>query len=256
MSNDEVTLPRSTTGEDTIGLDRRAVLGAIGATALFSSTPGSAKPPRHKRARALPGPGDPEWIYNPKKDASPYNYIPYCMYLYYVGSPLGPGGPSVRHYYRASDEAIDDSSLKKFITDLANDALLPSTSYIGSDWKYIYWNRVSYITILIDRPNLLLTKGNGLTFVHTHGGHKNHTFFDAKDFNDIDVGGNQRTAVCFINHLKQDDTGVWPLANEHQYFRFEINFGSKFLYPDSGGTNMGPPVPPPAQKSRYPTVLP
>jgi hypothetical protein len=247
MQRKTAIMPAHSTDRAPAQLDRRTVLGAIGTSTLLGGAPLLAAPARREVARPPSGPADPEWIYHPKKANSPYDLTPYCMYFYYDGVPATSGGPRIRHYYHQSDDPIEDGQLKDLITSLAKEARLPSTPFIGSDWLYMYWNRICYIAILVDRPSFLLKKKNALRFTRKNGGHVNHTFFDAQDF-DIDLGTDKRTAVCFINHMKKDQSGAL-LIQGHQYFNFEFPVGSKYLlYADSGGTNMGPPVPPPNQR--------
>jgi hypothetical protein len=91
---------------------------------------------------------------------------------------------------------------------------------------------------------------------------ENHTFFDALDVpvtmpirnpRPGEAIEDERSAVVFINHLKADDIGNDLGAGAGQFFQFKMFFSVKFadgtdgmtVVLDPGGTNMGPPLPPP-----------
>jgi hypothetical protein len=146
------------------------------------------------------------------------------------------------------------------------------------NFENIEWNRKSYVAIFIDEANWKFHKfphqdsavvfitepKNGVT------GTENHAFFDAMDFeitmpiNDPNAPVAQfdeRSAIVFINHMKRDERGtdlghgLPPGETEEQFFQFKLFLDVAFatgsgvpmtVILDPGGTNMGPPVPPPA----------
>jgi hypothetical protein len=149
----------------------------------------------------------------------------------------------------------------------------------GGNFEDIKWDRKSYVAIFVDEANwqfhqapnenpavVFLTElKNGKT------GAPNHSFFDAMDFKirmpirRPKPGGptsDLRSAIVFINHMKKDEKGTdigknedgTDAGEEQQFFQFEmfldVAFASGKSAPmtvifDPGGTNMGPPVPPP-----------
>lgn len=177
----------------------------------------------------------------------------------------------------------DEAALKAIITRLAVNARPlgnpprtrdPARDPIGH-FTQVEWTHKSYIVFFIDEVNWRCHErlnGDAVIFIEKAGSQDwkpNWTFFDALQF-DIDMpkrtgGTDQRTAIAFINHMKADDAGrdigedaagnplpgPWPM--ERQKFQFliclEVLFdnGSSHMTVilDPGGTNLGPPVPPP-----------
>jgi hypothetical protein len=195
---------------------------------------------------------------------------------------MGDQGPiEARHYYYSHGEKkLRFRSVKRIIRELGlnarSDKETPHSGVPpihGTAFQDIYWRRKSYLVILIDYKNGAkkwgLEKLNALTFIPdtTLGYEENHSFFDGRDY-EVDLsdrkdGSEMRAAICCINHLTKNDQGD-DLSYENnklgtQGFKLHINFDPPFvetskahgrsdvviMYPDSGGTNMGPPVPPP-----------
>jgi hypothetical protein len=102
---------------------------------------------------------------------------------------------------------------------------------------------------LIDRNgNEYFIPGNAVTFEDLGGVEKNHSFFDGWDLT-VDTsqgwdGSRFASAVVFVNHMTKDQSGQ-ELDASAQHFPFKLHTNRHPLYPDSGGTNMGPPIGPP-----------
>jgi hypothetical protein len=180
---------------------------------------------------------------------------PRTVYYYHLTPVPGPDEFDVKAYYYERESRI--GSIKNVIRKLAlnaraDDAVPP---LCGDSVTSFPWRRKSYIVFLIDSPVLRLVPGDAIQFYTVGGSPENHTFFDAEDFDDIDLatpddpGAPTVSAVCFINHMKRAADGIDLDVGEMQHFHFRLNYGprarGRSRFPDSGGTNMGPPVPPP-----------
>jgi hypothetical protein len=215
-------------------------------------------------ANAVPITND-ESVYRQRKDAPPFNDVPATIYFYYVGAET-PGGPlEVKHYFyiHGRDLIYDigpDSDLEERVRALALNARNNGNNppQCGADWEYIVWNHKSYFVILLDDPNIQFEPRNALKFKIDVGGAPNHSFFDGRNL-DVPlpnrVGGGMRSfsAFCCINHMKRNDDGA-DLGDNPEYFNFVLNTQpppdgsatrSMLDDPGTGGTNMGPPAPPP-----------
>ncbi|HYI63463.1 MAG TPA: hypothetical protein VEW71_01110 [Allosphingosinicella sp.] len=149
---------------------------------------------------------------------------------------------------------------------------------IGTDFQNVKWCRKSYLAFFIDEASWTLRSTNGVRFpIDKDGvpGTPNHSFYDAlplpltMPIRRPLPGGpytDERSALVCINHMKADVAGrdigrdangnplpgPWP--TEQQLFHFEMVFDVLFengtrgmmVILDPDGTNMGPPVPPPA----------
>lgn len=215
---------------------------------------------------ANPPPPADEDVKLPKKGTFNFGALPRCMYFYYIGPYLlgepgydasNPRKRKIRHYYHADrDVKIDYDATEQLIIELTHNARKPELNQIpppdGADLKYLVWTRKSYIAFVVDEPDVDFDYDNPIIFNKDVDGkgERNHTFFDGWSKpvyipNENGVGGVSRPVVCFINHMKR--RGGSDLDYEGQYFHFVLGDGGIWIrqYPDSGGTNMGPPVPPP-----------
>lgn len=186
-----------------------------------------------------------------------FRKIPYCIYFYYIGPARdGTDDHYVRHYYKEREfEPIRYEEIEEIIRDLALNARRPEGEQNpqpnGSNLDNLKWYRKSYLAFIIDRTDEYLSLDNPLIVDQKYTGKKNYSFFDgwAKEV-DLSPGRNgsqMRTATCFINHMKTNWQGS-DLGDAEDYIPSKLNIlrqrGDKY-YPDSGGTNMGPPMPPP-----------
>jgi hypothetical protein len=161
----------------------------------------------------------------------------------------------IRHYFHEDlGKQIEKSELADIVTALSTNAKKDENDQIpppdGSGLNFIVWRKKSYIVFVVDDPAVVLSKKAAFNIGSSVGGTPNHSFFDAWDMPDIDLseqgdGSRMASAVCCINHMKANDAGD-DLGSTAQRFRFRLHPDPRHpLYPDSGGTNMGPPVPPP-----------
>jgi hypothetical protein len=198
-----------------------------------------------------------------------YTKIPCCIYFYYIAF-TADGCPDIRHYTHDNGTAgIEPFEIRSFIMSLARNARRkgPSPEMDGRDFRDITWVRKSYVVVFMDSPYWTLFKRTngkgGVVFNTLRGSTDNHSFFDGDDLQ-IDMSPAQdgttdmRSAIYFINHLTKDDIGTDLTYDANgqpatEDFVFDVFFdvkgesgGSTCFVIDPDGTNMGPPVPPPA----------
>ncbi|MEA3030213.1 MAG: hypothetical protein QOG13_1538 [Sphingomonadales bacterium] len=210
-----------------------------------------------------------------------FDKLPHCIFFYYV-RVNGNGTLEISHYFYENfdEEGVslpiprDEATLNGLMKTLALNARPTGSGNPpanGSNFRNIVWNRKSYIGIFIDEGNWALHKfanqDPGVLFITDpkdgKAGLENHTFFDAMDL-DITMPifrpksgaptEDQRSAIVFMNHMKADEAGNdLGGGGTGQFFQFKMFFGVKFadgtdgmtVIFDPGGTNMGPPLPPP-----------
>lgn len=193
-------------------------------------------------------PDDP---HNQKVGKEPkFDKYPHCIYFYYIGELDSDGYNPIFHYYYPGDKTpIDPAGLQTKIRALitnAKDNDLPDQlpPSIGENWKFVVWERISYIVFAIDIPGIVLGPKQ-LAFTQQPNSTYNWSFFDAQPATLIDGC----TVITCINHMKAD-SAFKELEYAKQYFHFDLQTDPelqwpKDRYPDSGGTNMGPPIGPP-----------
>jgi len=195
-----------------------------------------------------------EDVHLPKFNTTPYfKKIPHSIYFYYIGPKDVYTYNKIRHYYYAGhkDQPLDHiDKVRQEVKLLIANAQVPNESIqvpppIGENWKYVVWDRISWVVFafyphITAQPDILVNR--------SFGGTENHSFFDATH----EVVDGYDVIFC-VNHMKRNAAydEIGNSGKEVQYFHFDLitnpalNWPGKSQYPDSGGTNMGPPVPPP-----------
>jgi hypothetical protein len=196
-----------------------------------------------------------------------FKRLPCHIYFYYL--MFGPDGyPEIRQYDYDSPTGIDYEDVPTIMGDLANNARNNSNNPPPThfDFASLKWNRISYIAFVMDSARWVLWKRlsdpsrAGIVFdPKKQTGvsiSDNHSFFDALDvtvpIRNSSGGVDHRSGIYFVNHMKADDAGA-DLGTSNINFAFEMYFdvamaGSQLptvFIIDPGGTNMGPPAPPP-----------
>lgn len=176
---------------------------------------------------------------------------PHCIYFYYIGPLNTDHYNTILHYYYPGDGTpLDPESLLAKIRELIANARIRNLRDqlpppIGENWEFVVWNRISYVVFAVDIPGAVFNQAE-LVVTQEYGGTYNWSFFDAQRATSID----DCQVVTCINHMKRDSS-FNELGAESQYFHFdlltdpELEWPGKRRYPDSGGTNMGPPIGPP-----------
>jgi len=198
-------------------------------------------------------PEDKEDAYQIRANAGDFRN-PWCVYLYYLGEQDSVGRRPVRHYYRAFNNQIPRAELESVVVELARNARRHDSSPppIGADWRYMVWDRISYLVVVVDDPAVVLDP-KAIVFTQKHDAQPNHSFFDAQNaiINIAEPGESARRVpvVSCINHMKMNANGdpqVGPRKHHFDLYGSNLPLPDlKLEYPDSGGTNMGPPVGPP-----------
>jgi hypothetical protein len=192
---------------------------------------------------------------------SNYDDLPHCMYFYYI--TMDPNGiVKVRCYYEMYSTYVKHEDVEYEVKKLALNARKPRIDQFpppcGDSCNFMVWTRVSYLAFVIDIQDYKLpvpTQYPKMLHIDRNHGMKNHTIYDAVE-KMIDLPPTQsgktgqRPAVWCINHMKADETGQAKIPRELQRFYIRIHTDPELTlsydtFPDSGGTNMGPPVPPP-----------
>jgi hypothetical protein len=204
-------------------------------------------------------------LHNPPPE---YGKVPHHVYLYYFA--FKPDGePDMRQYdYHRDNDSIPRSDVPGIINDLASNARVNGSSPTPTpcDFRKLEWTRISYVAIVMDSAYWSIWQKNshpsgpGIVFDTLKGSTPNHSFYDAEDIT-VRIDDHQgqidtRSGIFLINHMKCDTDGntlgTKP-GDPNEYFKFDLLFdvragGSalplQFII-DPGGTNMGPPQPPP-----------
>lgn len=200
--------------------------------------------PRGPRAMALTG--------LVGKYNSPSNFahqVPHTIYFYYAAPTGGGSGYDVRAYIWCEDNKILPAALPGHIARLTSNARQNGSNPkpIGKSLNDVPWWRISYLVVALEDPTgfdadnaVEITRDDG-----SANGHPNHCFFDGGDGSITVPGEADIQAMWTVNYMKNKSGKDIPKGKVHKFiFRFNPARGRPF-YPDSGGTNMGPPVPPP-----------
>jgi hypothetical protein len=190
--------------------------------------------------------------YTHKSGTPKFKRLPWCVYFYYIGEKVGNSRP-VRHYsYQKAGGPITQAEMPNIIRRLAINAVRSDEEQYpwpdGGNWENIVWKRRSYFVVLLDDPTVKFVKNNAL--ILTNEGNPNVTFYDAKDDEiDVDKTGLQPRKVTYlycINHLKKSSGGsdLEGKLDYRFYLNAEPSLGPRTRYPESGGQNEGPGVPP------------
>lgn len=181
---------------------------------------------------------------------------PHQIYLYYITNPYELPDPNPLLFIKDYGRPIhNDSVMKSLVKKMVHRICDPDDNYIhdSEGFNNKKWTMRTYIVIVIDSRGWKFREDAGIIFDPTDDKTPNHTFFDGFDFDvDVDIGPlspRKASAAGFINYMAADEYGN-PLArNEEQVFKFWLipsNPAKSRSDPvDPGGTNLGPPVPPP-----------
>lgn len=209
---------------------------------------------------------------------------PYCMYFYYLRIDQD-GMLRVTHYY-FNDASDPIKNLDQLITAIAIFARTQRwDGSLGkrpemlrfANFKHIEYNRISYVVYFLDEANwdFLLDNGKPVVPFHVKKGSQpcepNYSFYDANVY-PIEMPksatSDTRHALVMTNLMQNKDGKTLTKEDGEQHFAFDLLLRVKFAnaneydqngqpMPDTddrrltvnfdpGGTNLGPPIPPPA----------
>ncbi|HLL30000.1 MAG TPA: hypothetical protein VK403_03285 [Allosphingosinicella sp.] len=184
-------------------------------------------------------------MHDKKKHQKKYKKRPACMYFYYMTTT---DDAAMRHYYYThGGNTIQDAEVEGIIQKLTANARANGSNppQCGEGERYIVWSRKSYIAVVIDDSAVTFEADHA---VSVHPETANHTFFDGWTGKvNMPSGPSPIAAFYCINHMKLNQNGE-DLDEDVQSFAFRMHVvgaAQPRQFPDSGGTNMGPPVPPP-----------
>jgi hypothetical protein len=200
----------------------------------------------------------------------------HCVYLYYlkVGRTTNKAKDTSAHYYFNGEDPIDD--IRDCITTLASriheNGLVDPTCH-GTKTSDLICRRVSYFVIVVYDERGRKLNEDSLVFEDkiveddSQDNKGKHTFLPVEYF-EVDILGSTnklQVVYCKNSLLSKKHVGKKLGDDEREYFRHHLSFANGariilasagFLKPlfgddDSGGTNMGPPVPPPAGRRHF-----
>jgi hypothetical protein len=199
-------------------------------------------------------PDDDKNIFRVKRTGQGFTDTPCCMYFYYIKSLGRRVDPFIRRYYYVRDnEHIFYEELEDLVRDLTvnarKDADRQDPPPDGDSLDHNVWSRKSYIAFVLDNWNTTFVEDEPILLDHLREGKINRSFFDGwcrrVDMPPDGSGSNRRSVLCFMNHMKRGAFGDLRRENAFMSFRLNIRPPPFRGYPDSGGTNMGPPIGPP-----------
>jgi hypothetical protein len=176
---------------------------------------------------------------------------PQTIYLYYVDEVVPGVEPVPRVYVRHYPAPIRNQlKLQELIATAAQEAadLAPADDHGFGRFE---WRQKSFVVIIIDADGWTYDEDNALVFKEEPGKFGNHTFFNAfhPSIEVVKDGAAREVSVlCFTNWMATA-TGKDLVDDEREEFVFDLNpMRDGRVHPtpiDPGGTNLGPPVPPP-----------
>lgn len=179
---------------------------------------------------------------------------PHRVYFYYVTDPYLKPEPYPPYYHYDHPMPIRNTAAARRIIDgLAQNAASGGSDppIAGHGFNKEAWRRRSLIAILVDHKDWHFKPNSGIVFDPTKG-HGNHTFFDGFD-HEVEItneAGVTRTRTCvgFFNYMvnERGDPLDHDIREEFHFWMYSLERGRVVREPvDPGGTNLGPPVPPP-----------
>jgi hypothetical protein len=183
---------------------------------------------------------------------------PVSIYLYYI--QLQPRVERAYYYFDFYEKPFTEAELMDELTELVANAFHNGTTppSIGSTLSDLKWRRKGHVVIAVDAGGAYVDPGTPLTLkgkatrgdndgTHTFGGVKY-----AKVSVHIDAANTKEIEIIY-SYNDMQSYGASPPRDliEGETETFELTVTPKsgpvaLWVPDSGGTNMGPPVPPPA----------
>jgi hypothetical protein len=155
-----------------------------------------------------------------------------------------------RYSYAQAGSEIDYDDVPNLLARLTLNARRPEHEQFpwpeAYDAKNRVWRRKSYYAIVIDHPTFGFIQGQDGIIIRNNNSEANYTLYDGQ-VKSIQVGTGQCSAFYCINHFKKDRGGNDHSSSDPLYYDFELNTNlpEGIRYPDSGGTNTGPPIGPP-----------
>ncbi|HYI63462.1 MAG TPA: hypothetical protein VEW71_01105 [Allosphingosinicella sp.] len=185
-------------------------------------------------------------------DSSNYNTEPRCIYFYYL-MPRGGNTDNydvAAYYFDNGPPAISLRDLKQRAVKLVENHRTGGNmaEYLPRGFDEP-WRRRSWLLGVLGDPDYAFDRRGALTFVPGGGYASNLAFLDGDDFRVAASNDDRLSAFCCINHMYANEHRDDLLEEQVQPFCLKFHWSKTGFQrprpPDTGGTNMGPPVPPP-----------
>jgi hypothetical protein len=163
---------------------------------------------------------------------------------------------NVKGYFYDQLLTIEGNHLKKILPYLIQNA--DTGAGVPPDYtetlNSIEWARKSHIVIVIKSSKYEIDDRNPIVFYRSGWSEQNPCFFDGKDLHADELANsvNNLSGIRFVNHMKSEEDGP-DLGHQNYEFKVRVflrprdrSIADDDWYISGAGTNLGPPVPPPA----------
>lgn len=188
---------------------------------------------------------------------SGYNTNMSCIYFYYLKERASGKLIAQAHYYDHGDLPIPAGEFDDIVRRLTENAILDMDMppKMAFDFDQVKWRRKSYLVVVLEDEDSMFDEDDPVIFDEDNSDYDpNHSFFDGELIETRPrVRGQTRTlhGIRVVNHMKRNAKGDDLEIGEPAKYKFRLNYHNarraRLFLPDSGGTNMGPPVPPPVR---------
>ena len=171
---------------------------------------------------------------------------PYAIYFYYFRPSRYGNEPRIL-FFQSKANKITSATIRRIASEYAECAAIgidvPPPCKPG-----FHWRKKSYLVIMVDEDNWQFDYPAIEFDAHATG---NHTFYHG-DYDEVTIepqGEKKRKRQIFycINHMLQAADSDADIGNQSQAFIIKLRpVGAQALPYTADGTNLGPPVPPPA----------
>ena len=176
------------------------------------------------------------------------------VYFYYFTDPTTGSEPIPKVYvYDHYRPLWNRQKVEEIVEDLTVNAATGGNQpeQVAEGFDAVPWTKISLVAIVMDNPLWQFISGKAIFFEEREGREGNHSFFDAFDFDvpfEADGAGRLASALCFTNHMV-DAYGNDLAHGQREKFKYTLCVRNRqslaTIDIDPGGTNLGPPVPPP-----------
>ena len=173
----------------------------------------------------------------------------HSIYLYYARIKSNGTIDRERVYFFHKKHA-PITNVETKIADMADNAVHDNDDppAYGGKIKDLVRRRKGYFVLVIDSTRYKVDQNNPMTFAGTGPANDgSHTFINAR-YMPVAVGSKVLDVIICENIMRKHSTGNDLGDNESETFDLTVNFIPSLprgMFPDSGGTNMGPPLGPP-----------
>lgn len=170
-----------------------------------------------------------------------------CIYFYYLTMRSDSHPNHVRAYFVDKKQYIPHDQMQDEIKDLVSQVRAKTLTPLARRLGGLDWCRKSYLAVIMDDAEQRLTKENAVMFANRSIG-REHPFRDGRDIEPYDT----ITGFYCINHMTKPSGASDVYWSED--FDIEVCHNPLGCMPpnplllshNDSGTNMGPPISPPA----------